>query len=107
MEYGVNERGDEVLVRRVCIAEGKSLSYQMHKQREEVWTVTAGHGEVILDNECRSVHVGDVIRIPQGIKHSILAHHELQMIETQIGSSLSEADIYRFEDPWKVDNQAQ
>ncbi|MFM9328702.1 sugar phosphate nucleotidyltransferase [Paenibacillus mesotrionivorans] len=103
LEYGANDRGDEVLVRRVCILAGKSLSYQLHKQREEVWTVTAGKGEVMLEDRRREVHVGDVIRIPQGIRHSILAHHELQMIETQIGSSLSETDIYRFEDPWKVE----
>ncbi|MNO06160.1 hypothetical protein D3C81_2278270 [compost metagenome] len=57
----------------------------------------------MLEDRRREVHVGDVIRIPQGIRHSILAHHELQMIETQIGSSLSETDIYRFEDPWIVE----
>lgn len=102
LEYGLNDRGDEVLVRRVCIMEGKSLSYQLHKHRDEVWTITAGHGEVILENKRRDIQVGDVIRIPQGIKHSILAHHELQMIETQIGCPLSESDIYRFEDPWGV-----
>lgn len=103
LEYGMNDRGDEVLVRRVCILAGKGLSYQLHKQREEVWTVTAGHGEVMLEDRRRDVHVGDVIRIPQGIRHSVLAHVELQMVETQIGSSLSETDIYRFEDPWKVE----
>ncbi|RAU93223.1 sugar phosphate nucleotidyltransferase [Paenibacillus sp. YN15] len=104
LEYGLNDRGDEVLVRRVCILAGKSLSYQMHKQREEVWTITAGHGEVILESRRRAVHIGDVIRIPQGVKHSILAHHELQMIETQIGSSITEADIYRFDSPWSIDD---
>lgn len=103
LEYGMNDRGDEVLVRRVCILAGKGLSYQLHKQREEVWTITAGYGEVMLEDRRRDVHVGDVIRIPQGIRHSILAHVELQMVETQIGSSLSETDIYRFEDPWKVE----
>lgn len=104
LEYGLNDRGDEVLVRRVCILAGKSLSYQMHKQREEVWTITAGYGEVILENRRRAVHIGDVIRIPQGVKHSIFAHHELQMIETQIGSSITEADIYRFDSPWNSDS---
>jgi mannose-1-phosphate guanylyltransferase len=104
LEYGTNDRGDEVLVRRVCIMAGKSLSYQLHKHREEVWTVTAGHGEVILENKRCAVHVGDVIRIAQGIKHSILAHHELQLIEIQIGSMLSETDIYRFETSWNVEH---
>lgn len=104
LEYGMNDRRDEVLVRRVCILTGKSLSYQMHEQREEVWTITAGHGEIILENNRSAIHVGDVIRIPQGVRHSIFAHQELQLIETQIGSSLTESDIYRFDTPWEVDN---
>jgi mannose-1-phosphate guanylyltransferase len=102
LEYGTNEQGHEVLVRRVCILNGKSLSYQMHKQREEVWTITSGRGEVVLGDESRFVQVGDVIQIPSGVKHSIKAQVEMQLIETQIGSPLTESDIYRFDSPWKI-----
>lgn len=107
LEYGENDQGNEVLVRRVCLLPGKSLSYQLHRQRKELWTVTSGKGEVLLEDERQSVQAGDVIRIPAGVKHSILAHGELQFIETQLGISLTEADIIRFEPPWNVSNPGE
>lgn len=100
LEYGKNEEGKEVLVRRVCILPGKSISYQMHRLREEVWTVTSGQGEVMIEEDIESVAVGDSIRIASGVKHTIRAISELQFIETQIGTELSETDIYRFESVW-------
>ncbi|MDF2923193.1 MAG: xanB [Paenibacillaceae bacterium] len=102
LEYGKNESEQEVLVRRVCIQTGKQISYHMHKLREEIWAITSGSGEVVLDGQVQTVRTGDVIRILSGIKHSIRGSSELQFIETQIGLELTESDIYRFQTVWMV-----
>lgn len=100
LEYGKNEEKQEVLVRRVCIQAGKSISYQMHEKREEVWTITSGAGQVMLEGNLTSVKAGDVVRIPHGAWHSIRAVSELQFIETQLGDELIEADIHREQLDW-------
>lgn len=100
LEYGKTEEHTEVLVRRVCILPGRSISYQMHERREEVWTITSGSGEVMLDDVRISVKAGSVIEIPHGIRHAIRADSELQMIETQMGNELSESDTKRYELQW-------
>lgn len=100
LEYGRNEEGQEVLIRRVCIHEGNNLSYHYHLNRQESWTITSGSGEVVIGQELRSVKSGDVVTIPPDIFHSIKATTELYFIETQIGSELVEEDIYRVAHVW-------
>jgi mannose-1-phosphate guanylyltransferase len=100
LEYGKNGEENEVLVRRVCIRPGKSISYQLHQNRQEIWTITSGKGQIILDGDIRSIVVGDVVQIPPNMKHSIRAVTELQFIETQVGADLSETDIHRYESAW-------
>lgn len=102
LEYGKNEDGQEVLVRRVCLLPGKGISYQSHECREEIWTLTCGTGEVMLEGERLAVRAGDVVRIAPGKKHAIRGKSELQFIETQIGLDLTDADIKRYELDWET-----
>lgn len=84
------------LTKRLHLRAGKSISYQLHRHRQEVWTIIEGQGQVILDDDRRIVKPGDVVLIPVGVKHSVTALCDLQFIEVQIGDSLVETDIERF-----------
>ena len=88
------------LTKVLQIKSGRYISYQIHNNREEVWTVVDGEGVVVLDGERRNVSRGDVVVINQGQKHAIKATTDLQIVEVQMGSSLVEEDIERFEWEW-------
>lgn len=88
------------LTKVLQIKSDRFISYQIHNNREEVWTVVDGKGIVVLDGETRNVSRGDVVVIPQGQKHAIKALTDLQIVEVQMGSSLVEEDIERFEWEW-------
>ncbi len=88
------------LTKVIQIKSGRYISYQIHNNREEVWTVVDGEGVVVLDGETRNVSRGDVVVINQGQKHAIKATTDLQIVEVQMGSSLVEEDIERFEWEW-------
>ena len=88
------------LTKVIQIKSGRYISYQIHNNREEVWTVVDGEGVVVLDGERRNVSRGDVVVINQGQKHAIKATTDLQIVEVQMGSSLVEEDIERFEWEW-------
>lgn len=88
------------LTKVIQIKSGRYISYQIHNNREEVWTVVDGEGVVVLDGERRNVSRGDVVVIKQGQKHAIKASTDLQIVEVQMGSSLVEEDIERFEWEW-------
>ena len=55
--------GQKVLTKQLCIKAGKNISYQVHHQREEVWTIINGTGRVVLSGEERIVKAGDVVHV--------------------------------------------
>lgn len=101
-EYKVIDRhnfsdGKKVLTKLLVIRKGKSISLQLHHHREEVWTIIDGKGELVLGEETKIVEAGETIKINKQQKHKITAIEDLQIIETQIGESLEEEDIERFD----------
>lgn len=94
-----NERNHS-LTKRLCIKAGKSISYQIHFHRDEVWTFVDGTGRLVLDGEVREVKAGDVAFIRKGQKHAVKALTDLHFIEVQIGDELIEEDIERFDYHW-------
>ncbi|WNQ10822.1 sugar phosphate nucleotidyltransferase [Paenibacillus aurantius] len=96
-KYG---EGQEMLTKRIGIRAGCNLSYQLHEKRREVWTILSGSGELILDGRLYPVDAGDVWQIPVGVKHSLRAFTELELIEVQTGSELVEEDIVRLCFDW-------
>jgi len=80
---------------------GKNLSYQMHYKRTEVWTIISGEGDFVLDGRLSRVKAGDVVQIPVQAKHSIRAETDLELIEVQSGSELTEEDIIRLNMIWE------
>ena len=77
---------------KVTLNAGHGMNYHSHEQRDEVWTVVSGQGRTIVDGVERQVGVGDVIQMPAGVSHTIIADTKLQVIEVQIGPDISVHD---------------
>lgn len=88
------------LTKTLTVDAGKCLSYQIHRHRDEVWTVVDGTGQLMLDDKISDLNRGDVVRISAGQKHSLRAITDLVVIEVQIGDVLQEEDIERIPFTW-------
>lgn len=53
------------------IPAGHSTAEHYHKETEEIYYITAGHGRMRIGNEEHTVKTGDAIAIPPGQKHKI------------------------------------
>lgn len=100
LEYNTFGERQRSLTKRLRINAGQNISYQSHRQRDEIWTFIEGTGELLLDGHIRSVRRGDVANITKGMKHAIRAISDLYIIEVQIGEELTEEDIERFDWQW-------
>ncbi len=99
-ETVVNKDGLQSTTKKIILKAGKSISYQLHHHRSEIWIIIDGEGIVILDGECKHVMLGDVVNIKPERRHGIKAISDLTFIEVQIGNPLVEDDIERFEYNW-------
>lgn len=100
LDYLKYPDGQEVLTKRICVTPGQNLSYQYHLLRNEVWTVVAGEGEMVLNDKHILVKAGDVLVIKKDTKHSLRATTEMDIIEVQTGTELIEEDIVRLAFDW-------
>lgn len=100
LDYNQYEDETKSLTKHLMIREGKSISYQKHNHRDEIWTIVDGVGELLIDGHVRNVRRGDVAYIVKGQLHAMRAITDLQFIEVQIGSELAEDDIERFDWEW-------
>jgi mannose-1-phosphate guanylyltransferase len=94
LDYTKND-GTEILTRRICVKEGKNLSYQYHLKRSEIWNVVSGIGEIVINGQISKIRPGDVIKIDSKIYHAVKAITELEFIEIQRGTELAEEDVIR------------
>lgn len=87
-------------LKRIVVNPGGKLSYQMHRKRDEYWTIIRGQGLFTLDGFSQYVAAGSILQIPAGRKHRICneSDEELEFIEVQLGEYFGEDDIVRFED---------
>ena len=90
--YTVIDVDDNSLTIKVILNAGSKMRYHSHERRDEVWTVVDGKGKTIIDGEEKIVTVGDVIEIPVGVKHTIIAETDLKVVEVQIGRDISVED---------------
>ena len=100
VDYVHYEDGTRSLTKHLTMRAGRRISYQVHKERDEIWTIVHGEGEVLLDGHRMNVRAGDVVYINRGRKHAVRALSDLHFIEVQIGSRLEEDDIQRLEFDW-------
>ena len=87
---------DESLTIKVTLNPGHSMNYHSHMNRDEVWVVISGTGRTVVDGVERPVHVGDVVQMQAGCRHTVLADSELQLIEVQLGKEISVHDKQKF-----------
>ncbi|MBB6693240.1 cupin domain-containing protein [Cohnella xylanilytica] len=88
----------EMLTKRVSIAAGRKIRSHYHKRRQEVWTILFGEGEVTVGGETRAVRAGDVVTIAPLVRHGIRAVSELELVEVQTGSEVTDEDIWEREE---------
>lgn len=101
IDYVKYDEGNEVLTKRIFIEEGKNISYQLHRKRSEIWTFVSGEASIVINEKMHNVKAGDVVRIPEGTKHAILAVTDVEFIEVQTGSELVEEDNIRITLDWE------
>ena len=68
------------------------MKYHSHERRSEVWNFIAGTGRIIIDGAEKIVHAGDVVNIPIGSKHTVIADEPLKIIEVQFGHDITADD---------------
>lgn len=94
--FRVLDVGEQSLTIKVTLNPGHSMNYHSHKHRDEVWVIITGSGRTIVDGMEREVHVGDVITMPVGCRHTVIADTELQMIEVQLGKEINVYDKQKY-----------
>lgn len=87
----VDAHSDSMTI-RISLLKGKHLNYHSHEHREEVWTIIKGTGKTIVDGMEQEVHAGDVVMIAIGCKHTIIAETDMDIIEIQMGQTISRYD---------------
>ncbi|SFE42203.1 mannose-1-phosphate guanylyltransferase [Paenibacillus catalpae] len=93
--------GRAVVTKRVGILEGRNISYQLHINREEVWTIVKGEGEFIQNGNYMRVKAGNVLHIPMKTLHSIRAVSELEIIIVQSGNGEEDSRIVELYNTWE------
>ncbi len=88
---------EESLTIKVTLNAGHSMNYHSHRNRDEVWVVVSGMGRAIVDGASRRIAVGDVVTMPSGCRHTVIAETELKMIEVQLGENINVRDKIKHE----------
>ena len=103
--YRTFEKGEGYLLKRMTVLPDETLSLQSHKNRAEHWFVVEGEATIECDGETKTVEQYESFYIPLGSKHRLsnLSGNILKVVEVQIGDTLSEEDIIRYEDRYQRD----
>lgn len=83
---------NESLTIKVTLNCGSRMKYHSHERRDEVWNFIEGTGRVIIDGVEMIVRAGDVVQIPCGVKHTVIADEPLKIIEVQRGKDITADD---------------
>ena len=77
---------------KISLQAGSRMKYHSHEHRDEVWTVIAGHGKVIVDGMEQLMRPGDVVSVAAKCKHTIIADENMDLIEIQVGKDIDKND---------------
>ena len=94
--YKVIDIGQSSLTIKVTLLPGHRMNYHAHRYRDEVWTITSGEGIAVVDGEERRVKPGDVVQLPAGTKHTLIANTLLEVIEEQTGDAITVEDKEKY-----------
>ncbi len=90
---------DESLTIKITLNPGHRMNYHSHAHRDEVWTVISGSGFAIVDGVKSAVQTGDLVKMPAGSRHTIMADTELKVMEVQLGRDITVHDKKKFPFP--------
>ncbi|MCJ8010532.1 sugar phosphate nucleotidyltransferase [Paenibacillus sp. KQZ6P-2] len=100
LNYWKDEKGNEAMIKKVKLTQGKYTSYHQHLKRQEIVTIVMGSAEILMEDRLYKLQAGDVLQIPAGIKHGIKAVTDLELMEVLLGKELAQEDITRFVIDW-------
>ena len=92
--------GVSTLTRKIKIYSGMNSSYHFHRDRDEIWTILSGKGELILEGNKMLLEPGKAICIRKNQRHAIKAYSDFEYIEMHIGKSSGNEDINRITFNW-------
>ena len=90
--FKIIDADDTSLTIKVTLNRGNRMRYHSHERRDEVWNFISGAGRVIVDGVEKTVRAGDVIELPRGCRHTVIADEPLKIIEMQIGEDITVDD---------------
>ncbi|MDX6154008.1 sugar phosphate nucleotidyltransferase [Marinococcus sp. PL1-022] len=100
LDYAKYPDGQMMITKRILLERGKNSTLHYHHNRDEVWTVVRGEGEIAVDNRMYRIKAGDVVHLPAGTKHALRATIDLEIVEVQTGVDISDEDTVRIHDTW-------
>ena len=95
-------KNDEInsLTRKIKIYDGMTSSYHYHTERDEIWTILNGTGELILEGNKIPLSPGKAICIRKNQRHAVKAFQDFEYIEIHVGTSVGNDDIHRITFQW-------
>lgn len=97
--YRVLDVEENSMTIKVTLKAGHKMNYHSHANRKEIWTVVSGEGRAIIDGEVREVRPGNVLHMPIGCKHTVIADTDLKIIEEQLGKNIHVRDKIKYDFP--------
>ncbi len=100
--YTVLESSERHKIKNIMVMPEKRLSLQLHHHRSEHWVVVKGMAQVQVDGREFFLSPGESTFIKGGVKHRLSNPGKipLEIIEVQLGDSVAEDDIVRFDDEY-------
>lgn len=92
--------GQSTLTRKIHIYDGMTSSYHFHRERDEIWTVLSGEGELILEGNKIHLTQGKAVCIRRNQRHAVKAIRDFEYIEIHVGTSVGNEDINRITFEW-------
>ena len=95
-------KGKNFLLKELTINKKSSISLQKHQHRAEYWAVTGGKPKITIGKKTFFKKINDSVFIPKGSIHRIenIYNIPVKIIEAQLGSTLKETDIVRYQDEY-------
>lgn len=97
--YRVLDVEENSMTIKVTLKAGHKMNYHSHAHRKEIWTVISGSGRAIIDGEVRVIRPGNVLHMPIGCKHTVIADTDLKIIEEQMGKHIHVKDKIKYDFP--------
>ena len=93
-------KGQNFLLKELTVNQKSSISLQKHLHRSEHWTVTAGKPRITIGKKVFFMKIGESIFVEKGSIHRIenIYKQPVRIVEAQLGVTLKETDIVRYED---------